>query len=205
MKRPEERLSIGWLRLADVLYGRIYHHVEVLAPCRLPRVGAGILICNHISGLDPVLVQAVCPRLIVWMMAAEYGQIAALRPIFAATRTIYVNRSGHDLAATRQALRVLHSGMILGLFPEGQIEKDRNLLPLQPGAAMLAQRAGVPIYPARIDGTSRGQEMPGVFLRRQEIRIHFGASVRLSPEESTESTAQKVQLAMENLQNIMIR
>jgi 1-acyl-sn-glycerol-3-phosphate acyltransferase len=205
MKRPEEHLSIGWLRLLDVLYARIYHRVEVLSPCPLPRTGGGILICNHISGLDPVLIQAVCPRLIVWMMAAEYGRISVLRPIFAATRTIYVNRGGQDLAATRQALRVLRSGMILGIFPEGKIETDRNLLPFHPGAAMLAQRAGVPIYPACIDGTSRGQEMPCVFLRRQEIRLRFGASVRLSPDQCTESAAKKVQLAMENLQNITIR
>jgi 1-acyl-sn-glycerol-3-phosphate acyltransferase len=205
IRRPEEETKIGWLRLAAVLYARIYHRVEILSPCRLPRLGAGILICNHISGLDPVLIQAVCPRLIVWMMAAEYGRIAALRPIFAATRTIYVNRGGQDLAATRQALRVLRSGMILGIFPEGKIETDRNLLPFHPGAAMLAQRTGAPIYPVRIDGTSRGQEMPGVFIKRQEISLVFGASVRLSPDETMQLAEKKVRKAMENLQNITIR
>jgi hypothetical protein len=63
----------------------------------------------------------------------------------------------------------------------------------------------VPIYPTYIDGTPRGQEMPSVFLRRQEISLRFGASVRLSTKESTDLAARKVELAVENLQNITIR
>lgn len=198
-KRPEDELALGWLRLAAVLYARVYHHVELESPCPLPRNGPGILISNHLSGLDPVLIQAVCPRLIVWMMAAEYRAIKPLHPIFAATRTIYVNRTGHDLTATRQALRVLRAGMILGIFPEGKIATGAGLLPFHPGAAAIALRAGVPIYPLRMEGTTRYQEMPGVFLRRQKIRMKFAPPVRLSPNDSPRATAQLLHDTVENL------
>ncbi|HEY1684534.1 MAG TPA: lysophospholipid acyltransferase family protein [Tepidisphaeraceae bacterium] len=195
MKRPEDEITLGWLRLAAVLYGRIYHRIHLISPCPLPRTGPGILISNHLSGLDPVLIQAVCPRLIVWMMAAEYGRSRILRPLFRATRTIYVNRTGHDLTATRQALRALREGMIVGIFPEGRIETTGDLLPFHPGTALLAERASVPIYPVKIEGSTRGQEMPRVFLRRQEITMKFGPSVRLSPEDSS----QNLRETLENL------
>src|SRR4051812_24610919 len=80
--RPEDRLSIRLLQAVDVCFARIYHRVNVLSPQRLPKQGPAILICNHTSGLDPMLIQSVCPRLIVWMMAREYYEISALRWVF---------------------------------------------------------------------------------------------------------------------------
>lgn len=183
----------------DVLYARVYHRVDVLAPCRLPRTGAGILVCNHISGLDPILIQAVCPRLIVWMMAEEYARSSLLRPIFKNLNTILVSRKGQDLTATRQALRALRAGMILGVFPEGKIEPDRNLLPFQPGVAMIAQHTGVPIYPAYIDGTSRGVEMPAVYLFRQAVRLRFGLPFRLPKGLKTPEATDLVRSQVNNL------
>ncbi|HWB54098.1 MAG TPA: lysophospholipid acyltransferase family protein [Tepidisphaeraceae bacterium] len=203
--RPEERISIGWLRLVDVLYSRIYHHVDVQSPCPLPRTGAGILVCNHISGLDPVLIQSVCPRLIVWMMAEEYASLPLLGPLFKAIHTIPVHRKGQDLAATRQALRALQSGFVLGIFPEGKIETGAGLLPFQPGVAMIAQRTGLPVYPAYIDGTSRGVEMPDVYLRRQEIKIWFGERFLVKSEQMLDNSVETIRNEIANLGNVRNR
>jgi 1-acyl-sn-glycerol-3-phosphate acyltransferase len=172
--RPEDRLSIRLLQAVDVCFARIYHRVNVLAPQRLPKQGPAILICNHVSGLDPMLIQSVCPRLIVWMMAREYYEIAALRWIFKTVEAIPVDRGGRDLAATRAALRALEHGRILGVFPEGRIETTRDLLPFQTGVAMMAVKANVPVYPAYLDGTQRGKEMLQAFLYRNVATVAFG-------------------------------
>jgi 1-acyl-sn-glycerol-3-phosphate acyltransferase len=69
--REEERPAIRFLhRLLD-LYVRGYHQVDVMSPSQLPRSGPAILVCNHVSSLDPLLLQWACSRLIVWMMAKE--------------------------------------------------------------------------------------------------------------------------------------
>lgn len=206
--RPEERFSIGCLRLVDVLYARVFHRLEVQAPCRLPRTGAGILVCNHISGLDPILIQSVCPRLIVWMMAEEYARSKPLKRLFGMTQTILVQRTGRDLGATRQGLRVLRAGMILGIFPEGKIETSPELLPFQHGVAMMALHAGVPIYPAYLEGSQRGREMPGVFLRRQEAYLRFGEPLRLQSSNETKNSLAEatriVQKTVARLKNQLI-
>src|SRR4051812_46273398 len=74
--RPDEsRLPLRILRVVNTCFARHFHHLEVLSPCPLPPTGPAILVCNHISGLDPVLIQSASKRLIVWMMAREYYEI----------------------------------------------------------------------------------------------------------------------------------
>jgi 1-acyl-sn-glycerol-3-phosphate acyltransferase len=190
--RPENRLSIRLLQAFDVCFARIYHRVNVLAPQRLPKHGPAILICNHISGLDPMLIQSVCPRLIVWMMAREYYEIGALRWVFKTVEAIPVDRGGRDLAATRAALRALEAGRILGVFPEGKIETSRQLLPFQTGVAMMAVKANVPVYPAYLDGTQRGKEMVHAFLYPNVANVAFGPPLEVGEATTSKEVLESV-------------
>jgi 1-acyl-sn-glycerol-3-phosphate acyltransferase len=139
----------------NLLFARLYHQSELLSPPRLPRRGPAILVSNHVSGLDPLLLQSACRRLITWMMAREYYDIKPLRWFFKQLEAIPVERSGRDVAATRLALRALADGRVLGIFPEGRIETDHELLPFQTGVALMAIKTGVPVYPAYLDGSQR--------------------------------------------------
>src|SRR5438552_8489399 len=123
-----------------------FHNLKVLTPCPIPERGGGILVCNHTSSLDPVPLQAACPRLITWMMAREYAVHFGTRWFFNAIEPILVERSGRDMAATRAALRALKNGKILGIFPEGRIEKTSELMEFQTGIALLAMKGKVPVY-----------------------------------------------------------
>ena len=174
---PERLLTTRLLHGANRLFARVYHHLDVLAPQRLPDRGAAIVICNHTSGLDPHLVQAPCPRVITWMMAREYYEIRGLQTVLRSLGTIPVSRNGRDMSATREAMRALKNEQVLGVFPEGRIESTRELLPFQTGVAMMAIKTGVPVFPAYLDGTQRGGQMPGVFLLPQRATIAFGDEV----------------------------
>jgi 1-acyl-sn-glycerol-3-phosphate acyltransferase len=178
-ERPEDRLPIKLLRAGNVLFTRLYHHLDVQTPSRFPYRGPGILVCNHVSGLDPLLIQAPCNRLITWMMAAEYYQIRSIAWIFRTVGAIPVQRSGRDMAATRAAMRALDDGAILGVFPEGRIATTRDLLPFQTGVALMALKTGVPVYPAYIDGSQRGKEMLDAFLTPNRAVLRFGPPVQL--------------------------
>ena len=188
--RPEDRLVIRLLQAFDVCFARIYHRVNVLSPQRLPKHGPAILVCNHVSGLDPMLIQSVCPRLIVWMMAREYYEIPALKWAFKAVEAIPVDRSGRDLSATRAALRALEAGRILGVFPEGKIETTRQLLPFQTGVAMMAIKANVPVYPAYLDGTQRGKKMLQAFLYPNLASLAFGPVVEFDRSGTSKEVLQ---------------
>jgi 1-acyl-sn-glycerol-3-phosphate acyltransferase len=190
VRRPENRFIIRVLQAIDVCVARVYHQTIVRAPQRLPRHGSAILICNHTSGLDPLLIQSVCPRMIVWMMAKEYYEIKALNWIFKTIEVIPVDRGGRDLAATRSALRALEAGRILGVFPEGKIERSRDLLPFQTGVALMAIKAGVPVYPAYLDGTQRNKEMWEAFFYRNRATLAFGDAVEFDRSATSKEVLQ---------------
>ena len=75
-----------------------------------------ILICNHTSALDPMLIQSVCRRVIVWMMAKEYYEIRLMMPIFRALEVIPVDRGARGLnrpirihPARAKVVRIAHA------------------------------------------------------------------------------------------------
>jgi 1-acyl-sn-glycerol-3-phosphate acyltransferase len=164
------------MRGIDTLFARVYHSLTIVRPSHLPRQGAGILVCNHVSSVDPLLLQSASPqRLVVWMMAKEYMDTPGLGWAFRTLGVIPVDRGGRDTSSLRAALRGLKEGRILGIFPEGRInEQSHDLLPFHTGAALMAIKAGVPVYPAYQDGTQRGQNMFAACLKRQRAAVAFG-------------------------------
>ena len=176
--RAEERPSIKFLhRLVD-LYVRGYHNVSVVSPPQLPASGPAILVCNHVSSLDPMLLQWACPRLITWMMAREY-YVPGTRWLFDVIRIIPVERSKRDIVATRAAMRALEDGQVLGIFPEGRLAEGNIIGPFQTGVAMMALKSNVDVYPASVEGTMRDRGMLEPFLFGQRARVAFGERVQL--------------------------
>jgi 1-acyl-sn-glycerol-3-phosphate acyltransferase len=169
--------SIRALKRLNELYVRAFHDLKVLSPPRLPETGPAILVCNHTSGIDPFLIQSVCPRVVTWMMAKEFYDIGVFTWAFKLIGAIPVTRSGRDSAATRAAIRALKDGQVLGIFPEGRIENARELLSFQTGVALMAIRTDVPVYPAYLDGEQRNKDMlqglHGVQQRHDRVR-RFG-------------------------------
>ncbi len=182
-------LSVRVLKRLNSFFARAHHRIDLLTPPpQLPREGPAILVCNHTSGLDPLLIQSVCPRVITWMMAKEFYDMAALTWAFKLIGAIPVARSGRDSTATRAAIRALHDGHILGIFPEGRIERERALMPFQSGVALMAIKTQVPVYPAYLDGTQRNKPMLQAFLDANDATLAFGDPVEFD-RSSTEKDA----------------
>jgi 1-acyl-sn-glycerol-3-phosphate acyltransferase len=169
----DDRLGPRAIRNLNVIFCRAWHHVRVLRRCPIPASGSAILVCNHISGLDPAIIQSTCRRYIVWMVAREYYDHPRLGWGFRKIQAIPVERNGRDMASVRLALRALRAGRILGVFPEGRIEPDDRLLPFERGVGLLAAKARCDIYPAFIDGSQRGLEIAQACILRQRTVLNF--------------------------------
>jgi 1-acyl-sn-glycerol-3-phosphate acyltransferase len=204
---PENRFVSRVLQGLNRSYTHLYHRLEVFSPCKLPKNGPAIVVCNHTSGLDPHLIQSPCRRLITWMMAKEYYDLWFLKPVFEQLGVIPVTRSGRDTSAMRAAMRALRNGQLVGIFPEGRIENSRELFPFQTGVALMAMKTGVPVYPAFLDGTQRCKPMLAALLRPQRARVIYGGEVRFdrgdTGRDGLSAATTAIQQAVEALRDRM--
>ena len=199
--RPEDRVSIRALHVVNTLFGRAYHDLTVLAPATLPREGPAIVVCNHISPIDPVLVQSAATyRLITWMMAKEYMALPILGRVFQVLDVIPVDRGSRETGPLRMALRRLAEGRIIGIFPEGKISTSNDLLDFQTGVALMAIRAKVPVIPVYLDGTQRNKDMVPALLQRSSSVVNFGPPVDFDRSDTSvanlESATKKIREAL---------
>ena len=135
---------------------------NVLFPARvdglenLPRKGAYILCCNHISNRDPFYLALRClPRYLHFMGKAELFKWKPLARFCTALGAFPVDRGHSDLNAVRTSLSLLKEGHVLALFPQGTRSKDNSRTPMLSGVSMIALRSGVPVIPAYIGGPYR--------------------------------------------------
>jgi len=112
-----------------------------------------IVIANHTSGIDPILIAAACPFHIRWVMAQDM-RARRLEWLWRWQDVIFVSRSGRDRSAVREALRHLERGGVIGIFPEGSLERPaRQIRPFRRGVGVMIHRSRAKIMPLVIDGT----------------------------------------------------
>ncbi|MEM6313426.1 MAG: lysophospholipid acyltransferase family protein [Planctomycetota bacterium] len=201
----EDRTDIRALVGLNRFFTRFWHRSRVIRPS--PRLPDGPLLVtpNHVSGLDPLLVQSVVRRPIVWMMTAEYYDVPWLRPILRRVQAIRVDKANGDSTAVRSALAALKAGRVVGIFPEGRLQEKRELRPLQPGAAVLAARSGAPMLPVWVDGPMRSHihrktNMLKAYFTPHRCRIAVGNPIPASPRKADPApTLAKLQSALDEL------
>ncbi len=181
----ERHLGTRLLKGLTRMWARGWHHIDVLSPCRLPKTGPAILVANHVSPVDPLLLQSTTDRVIVWMMAKEFFEMPILRTAFERLTFIPVSRSGRDTAALKAALRTLDAGKVLGIFPEGRISTTGTIGRLQPGAAMIADRSGAGVWPAYLRGTMPQWNIFRAYLEPQEVVVSHGSQAVLDRNDPT--------------------
>lgn len=158
-----------WLNAVDGcnrLFCRRFHRFEH-EPVPLPSEGAGLLVANHVSGLDPLLMIAACRRPVRFMIAVEQYNRFGMRWFFKAIGCIPVDRDKRPERAFRAALRALASGEVVALFPQGAIHRG-HLPPrrLKGGVARLSALSGAPVYPVRVSGVrGEGHTLLAVVMR----------------------------------------
>ncbi len=153
--------------------------------------GPVILVGNHRSGVDPLLVQAVVDRHLHFLMTREYyNSMWYFRWFFNYVGAIPVKPGGVNRRALEDASQALHRGKVLCIFPEGAANPRIPLKRVLPGAVVLALETGAPILPFRVTGVwpfDRHHMWPP-FFRRGRAKISFGKIIHV-PEQATDKAS----------------
>src|SRR5262245_62529284 len=154
----------------------------------VPRTGPAILASNHLSFSDHFFAPLPLPRKVVFLAKSEYFTGRGIkglfsRAFFSGVGQIPVDRAGGEASerALATGLRVLASGQLLGIYPEGTRTPDGRLFRGKTGVARLALEARVPVIPTAMIGGFEFQP-PGKLAPRMTIRpgVRFGKPLDFS-------------------------
>lgn len=140
--------------LLDVLarsVARVLYRVRTRGADNVPETGGVLLIANHISYVDVVVLQLACRRPIRFLGYKGLRRNAFFNWCFDVSGCIDVSEH-RPLDATRLAVLALQRGEVVAIFPEGHISRSGQLLDIKRGFEVIARRANAPVVPVAIDG-----------------------------------------------------
>ena len=141
---------IAWL-VAHALY-----RVRAVGTERLPEAGPVVLVCNHVSFVDAVVIMGESPRPIRFVMDYHIFRIPILRTFFNQLKAIPIASAKKDpdtLQRAHQSIQqALEEGEMVCIFPEGRITDTGELYPFKQGVRRIVERNPVPVIPMALRG-----------------------------------------------------
>jgi 1-acyl-sn-glycerol-3-phosphate acyltransferase len=183
---------LKWVLLGPLL--RLVFRPRVEGEEHVPEEGPAILASNHLSYADWLFMPLTIPRRVTFVAKAEYfttpgfkGRLQKM--FFSGAGQVPIDRSGASAAegALSSAKKILGSGELFGIFPEGTRSHDGKLYRGKTGVARLALETGVPVIPVAVLGTNvvapPGKKF-GSFVRPA---VRFGKPLDFSRYEGLEN------------------
>lgn len=192
---------ITWL-LVNTLY-----RVRVDGAQQIPEEGPALLVCNHVSFMDPLLLMAHLRRPVRFVMYYKIFNIPLLSFVFRTAKAIPIAGFKEDpqvLDAAYEAIdAALANGEVVCIFPEGGLTADGAVAPFRPGIMRVLERRQVPVVPMALRGLwgsvwSRRDNM----LRRARLPRRFRAKVELvvdAPMPANRVSLQTVEARVQEL------
>lgn len=176
----------------------LFAAIRIEGGARVPRRGGLLIVANHLSIADPLVLWYALPR-VSWFMGGAYlFEIPLLGAFLRFAKTFPVRQRTADRAALHRAEQLLLAGEAVVIFPEGECSENGQLMPFLPGVALLVRRTRVPVLPVGLIGTNRlvpyGKILPRPAFCR--VRVRFGEPLRFDDtiglKHSTEMILQRL-------------
>jgi len=137
---------LSWL-LVRGLYRLKLHGIEQ----HVPDQGPALLVCNHVSYMDALILAASIPRPVRFVMYYKIFNIPVMRWIFKTAKAIPIAGAREDPALMQRAFdevdAALAEGELVCIFPEGALTKDGDIAPFKPGVEKILERRPVSVVP----------------------------------------------------------
>ncbi|MBC7782361.1 MAG: 1-acyl-sn-glycerol-3-phosphate acyltransferase [Burkholderiales bacterium] len=173
----------GWLwrflQIFAAIGVRLIYGLQVRGKENIPRNGGVLIVSNHQSFLDPVLVSVMLDRPFAYLAEAYLFKVKPLAILIRALNAFPIQQGRGDIGAMKEMIRLLQAGQVLNVFAEGTRTPDGTLQPVQGGIALAVRRAGVPVVPMAIAGAYEAWPRHRKLPRPGKIRIIYGKPIEL--------------------------
>lgn len=190
-----------FLRLVLWVIVHVMYRIEKKGLDKIPRDGPALIVCNHVSFLDPVIVGSNIPRPARFVMYHKIWKLPLAHQFFKTVKAIAIAPAKEDPDMLEEAYRrIAHSlddGDLVVIYPEGGITFDGEIQPFQRGMERILARNPVPVYPMALRGAwgswfSRygGKALTGL-PRRFRAKIELVVGDPVPPEKATAELMEK--------------
>ncbi|MFL5737721.1 MAG: lysophospholipid acyltransferase family protein [Actinomycetota bacterium] len=186
MTEPRGAEITGWWRIGLTLVGALFRpffRLDVHGADNVPASGCAVVASNHRSVVDGVLLALVgarSDRAIRFLVAAEIFDVRLVGWVLRTFGQIPIRRGSQDAGALDEATAALEAGSVVGIFPEGRVNDQRDMLRGRTGVARIALAAGAPVVPLGLWGTQTRWPRNGIRWRlpfRPRVAVEIGAPV----------------------------
>jgi 1-acyl-sn-glycerol-3-phosphate acyltransferase len=138
-----------------VIAVHVYGRVCIFGADNLPATGPAIVVANHPSDVDPILIGVALPRTLHFLADVVQFRRGFMGPVISRLGAIPIHKGASDRAALERALALLAAGEVVVIFGEGDLYRRAEPSSFHTGVAFLAAHSGAPIVPVGIAGAER--------------------------------------------------
>ncbi len=183
-----DRRSFAWKALQGI--GRVgttlFFDLKTYGRRNVPKKGGVLLVANHQSYLDPVLVAVHLYRPVSFLAKSELFENPFLAWLIRLLTAISVRQGESDVGAMKEAIRRLREGHALSIFPEGTRTLTGEIEPLEKGVALVIRRAAVPVVAVAIHGSFEAWPKGSKVFHPHRIRVKYGKPMDFSGKKADE-------------------
>ena len=168
----------------------------------IPTDGAGVLICNHVSFVDALLIAGTCRRPVRFVMDKKIANMPLLRIVFKWAKTIPICSPKQDITtydkAFEQIEKELNAGELVCIFPEGKLTRDGELNEFKNGIEKILANNAVPVIPMALTGlwgsffSHKGGHALTTKPRRFWSRVTLSIGQEITPQDATAAHLQNL-------------
>lgn len=175
---------------------KLLYRPKIIGLENIPVNGSVVLAGNHTKWLDPVMLVATVKRQVHFLAKEElfHGQT---KFILRGVGAIPVNRKIHDKDALTSSYKMLEKGLVIGIFPEGTINRTKEIImPFKIGAVKMANEKNATLVPFTITGTYK------LFKKSIKIEFHKPLSLTKNLDKDNQKLMQIISTNIERERNI---
>ena len=181
---------LAWLLIHTV------HRVATVDVERIPEEGPAVLVCNHVSYVDAIVIGAASPRPIRFVMDHRIFKMPLLGWIFRTAKAIPIAPGKEDPFLMERAFidiaEALHQGDLVCIFPEGKLTSTGEMNEFRGGVAKIVERSKVPVIPMALRGLwgsvftrDPGNLFERSFARGWRSKLALAVGVPVAPQQAT--------------------
>lgn len=197
-----------FVRFIGMLIVRSFYAIRRVGLEHLPHDGGGLLVANHVSYMDAVIILASQQRRVRFLIEREIYEAHPMRGLLKLMNVIPISAQDHPkkiLLALRKAREEMDNGYLVGIFAEGSLTRTGQMRPFKAGLEHILRGSNYPIIPLYLGGLwgSRFSRYQSLILgRKPPLRLRYPVTVAFGAPMPTGSTLHEIQSAVRALSSV---